>query len=357
MENGSQRSSDVFVRGSADYEKHRCAYVNGNVPARYPVEIHVPGDIEGVVRAVKKAQELGARVGVRSGGHLFPCSSLLQDGILVDMSNVNRRLAYDAITHEISFGPAVRVREAAETLLSHRRFFPYGHAPSVALGGFCLAGGQGWFMRGWGATVSQWVTQIEIVLASGEVAVANTQQNRDIFWAARGSGQMFFGIVTKIWGRTIPAKLLFRRTLLFRVEDSFKHLATFGFERNQKSPKYGTETAMCTFYPEKYNPELKGDQVPEKGMLLVIESLAYVDTLEEAETILSAWSDIPSHLQNLLIQNDPVRPTTWAEQFAAQDALVPWGNGERWMCDSILDEPSIPLETVRYIHPWYVGPH
>jgi FAD/FMN-containing dehydrogenase len=337
----TQQTTTVHSRGSPDYEKYRRTYVNGCVPSRYPREIYVPADVDGVVTAVRRAQQLNAPVGVRSGGHLFPCTSLLEDGILVDMSNVYRRVSYNPQTHIIDFGPAVRVKEAAEELLRRNRFFPTGHAPTVAFGGFCLAGGQGWFMRGWGATVEQWIMQIEVVLPSGEIIIANREQNADIFWAARGSGQWFFGIITRIWGRTIPARQLFHRTLLFRVDDSFEQLLAYVFEQNRRTSKYGTETAACTFYPDKYNPEANGDEVKDMPLLLGVESVAYVDTVEEARTILGVWAKVPASLEKLVVQDDPVRATTWTELFAAQDALVPCGNGERWICDSILNDPSI----------------
>ncbi len=331
----------IYERGDLDYESHRLKYVNGKVPSRYPREIHVPENVAGVVQAVGRARQMGAPIGVRSGGHLFPCTSLLENGILVDMSNVNRKVSYDSQTHMVDFGPAVRVAEAMEELQRLGRFLPTGHDPSVALGGFCLAGGQGWFMRGWGATTEKWVTQLEIVLADGDVVIANSEQNADLFWAARGSGQWFFGILTRIWSQTIPSRKLFHRTLSFRVEHFYEQLLAYAFDRNRKTPKWCTESAVCTFYPAKYDPAAEGDAITDQSLWLTMEITAYADTLDEAETMLMAWSEVPTILKPLVVQDDPVRPTSWNEIFALQREFVPWGNGERWLCDSILSDPAL----------------
>lgn len=163
------RNCEIFTRDSPQYEHYRRAFVNSNVPDRYPASIHLCANTHDVRAAVLQARAQNAHIGVRSGGHLFPCSSLLDDGVLIDTSRLYRSVRYHAETKEIEFGPAVRVREAADALESVGRFFPYGHAPSVALGGFCLAGGQGWFMRGWGLTVESWILKMEVVTADGEV--------------------------------------------------------------------------------------------------------------------------------------------------------------------------------------------
>jgi FAD/FMN-containing dehydrogenase len=38
---------------------------------------------------------------------------------------------------------------------------------------------------------------MDVVLASGELVTASETENSDLFWAARGSGPGFFGIVVR----------------------------------------------------------------------------------------------------------------------------------------------------------------
>ena len=70
--------------------------------------------------------------------------------------------------------------------------FPSGHCPSVAIGGFLLAGGQGWNQGTWGPACQN-VLAIDLVNADGDVITADAQQNPDLLWAARGGGPGFPG--------------------------------------------------------------------------------------------------------------------------------------------------------------------
>lgn len=187
-----------------------------------------------------------------------------------------------------------------------------------------------------------------------QVRIASRTENADLFWAARGGGQGFFGVVTRIWGRTIPARQLFSRTIIFKdVPFRFEEEVKWVFEQNAKMSKDGTETALCTFHPEKYDPRFQGDDIPQNSeLLLAVSVVAYTNSLEEAKTLLSVWDDLPRPLTSSLIDSKAVVPTTWAELFALQDALVPWGDGERWQCNSILSQPSVPIpELITTIKP------
>ncbi|OBT39982.1 hypothetical protein VE00_09990 [Pseudogymnoascus sp. WSF 3629] len=341
----------VFLPESPHYEQLRKAFINANVPAKYPREIHRPVCVHDVIDAVNRAKELGIPIGVRSGGHLFTCMSLWQDGLLIDTSNLNRQVEYDEKTQTITYGPAVRVCEISEKLEKLGRFFPHGHAPSVAMGGFSLAGGQGFFMRGWGATVDQWVTELEVVVPDGSLIRANANENSDVFWAARGSGQGFFGVVTKFCARTIPARKFYQRQRTFAIGPNgklFNEVLTLAIEQNEKTPKYGTEVAVCTFFPEKFNPTIEGDEISDPSSLMMsITAAAYVDSIAEAETLLSAFDYVPDGLAKVVVGPAPVILKSWKEVFQEQDMLVPYGNGEIWHIDSILNDPSIPLPEVR----------
>ncbi|KIW41596.1 uncharacterized protein PV06_07139 [Exophiala oligosperma] len=338
-------TSQVYHRDTStpEYEQYRTRYITSNVPSRFPLEIHLPSNTKDVVAAVRRARILGVRVGVRSGGHSFPCSSLVEDGLLIDMRNVHRRVLYNPHSGHVEFGPGVKVKEVMDELNRLGRFFPTGHAPSVGMGGFTLNGGQGWFMRGWGITSEQWIVKMEIVTANGDVVVASKEENSDLFWAARGSGQWFPGIVTRIWGRTVPRKRLWHRTLTFRVGEAYEELMRFVFEREKRSPKWGVEVALCTFFPGRYQGR-EGDEIGDDTLLFAVEMIAFCDGLKDAETLLSAWSDVPQSLTPNLVQDDPVRATNWDELFAFQDSLVPYGHGERWLCDSILSQPDVEDE-------------
>ncbi|KPM40129.1 hypothetical protein AK830_g6427 [Neonectria ditissima] len=324
------------------YESSRKRYFNAADTARFPAEIHMVHNNQDITEALRRAHQLKLSVGVRSGGHLCSKPSLVDGGILIDTTHLNRNVDYDPDTHNVSFGPAVTVFEAWQRLDALGRFFPFGHAPTVGLGGFCLAGGQGLFMRGWGATVTEWILRMEIVMPDGRVVVASRSENPDLFWAARGSGQAFFGVVTRIWSRTIPKKQLFGRSFLFEVGDKFDELLSFAFDRNRATPKLFTETALCTFHPEKFEPSAT-EQIPEASKLLLgINASAYAENLAEASTMLSSWDDVPDQLKSCLIEIKPVESTSWEAYFKMQEDWNPENEHQKWGISSILSDPSVP---------------
>ncbi|MEL6804120.1 MAG: FAD-binding protein, partial [Bacteroidota bacterium] len=77
-------------------------------------------------------------------------------------------------------------------------FFPAGHCQGVCLGGYLLQGGYGWNGRKLGIACES-VLGIDVITADGELEYADANTNSDLYWAARGSGPGFFGIVVKFY--------------------------------------------------------------------------------------------------------------------------------------------------------------
>ncbi|KAF4834367.1 FAD-linked oxidoreductase azaL [Colletotrichum tropicale] len=347
-----QSLNSVFPQGTPQYGRSRQQYFNKDETDRFPSEIHNVTSSEGVVAALRRARALGVSVGVRSGGHLPSKPSLVDKGILVDTSQLNRKVEYDPETHEVSFGPAVRVYEAWKATDALGRFFPFGHAPDVALGGFCLAGGQGLFMRGWGATITEWIVKLEVIVPDGRVLLVSRDEHSDIFWAARGGGQAFFGVVTKIWSRTIPKRQLFSRSFTFNVGDDFEELLMFAFDRNQATPKMFTETAVCIMRPELLDTSAEEILSTSSPLLLSINVLAYSNCLDDAENLLSAWNSVPADLQKAIIEVQPTNHTAWDDFFHLQRQINPDNPKQKWGIHSILNDPSVSVsELIRAIKP------
>lgn len=343
---------ETHTKDSPDYETLRTRYNNGYIPGRKPREIVIAQSTAGVAAAMKRAWESGLQVGVRSGGHQWTSSGLLQDGVLFDMRNVNHEVIYDEKTETITFGPACNGFEMSAAMQSVGRFFPHGHTGSVALGGFLAAGGQGWFFRGWGLTCETWILQIEVVTAKGEVLICNDKQNSDLFWAARGSGQGFFAVVTKYWGRTIPARNLFQHVVVFNASEGYEEIMDFIFQANDATPGEGTDCSVVSFYPDKYI-ELDTEEVQDRSKLMIaLVIVAYTDTLASARAKLAAYDEVnmPASLKMYIVRLDATRATNWDELFKDQDDLIPLENGERWQCGSILSDPATSRADVSYYH-------
>ncbi|KAK1536302.1 uncharacterized protein CCOS01_01622 [Colletotrichum costaricense] len=343
MSSSNPDEGHALKRGTAQYEEARNFYFNREETDRYPTEIHVAKTSQDVVEALRRARELKVSVGIRSGGHLPSKPSLVHNGVLIDVSNINHHVKYDEVTEEVEVGPGIRVYEAWKATDAVGRFFPFGHAPDVALGGFCLAGGQGLFMRAWGATITEWIVRLEIVVPDGRVLIASRTENADLFWAARGGGQAFFGVVTRIWSRTIPKKRLFWRSTTFTVGDKFENLITFAFERNDAMPRKFTESAICVLHPELFDSEA-AEVVPESSpLVMAINVCAYADTLAEAAAMLEVWDVVPENIKGCLTEEKVTVEASWEEFFELQRQINPESPGQKWGINSILNCPSVSL--------------
>lgn len=194
---------DAFERGSDGYEPARRATVwNGRVPERYPDIIVRPETDHDVVAAVRYAIARGLRIGVRSGGHSWNASFLRDGGMLIDMANMTR-ISLSVDTGIAYAEPAAHGGDLNTMLVAHGLMFPSGHCPSVGIGGFLLQGGFGWNSRKWGVGAEN-VVGVDVVTAAGELVHADADTHSDLYWAARGAGPGFFGVVTRFHLKTHP---------------------------------------------------------------------------------------------------------------------------------------------------------
>jgi FAD/FMN-containing dehydrogenase len=188
--------SAPLPRGSRDYEQaRRDAVWNARTPPRFPEEIVLAEDEADVVAAVRRARERGMKIGVRSGGHSWAGNHVRDGGMLIDVSRL-REVEIDAAGMRASVQPGVRGNELLRSLAAEQRFFPAGHCPGVALGGYLLQGGYGWNGRLHGPACMG-VEAIDAVTPDGELVHADAEEHADLLWAARGAGPGFFAAVTR----------------------------------------------------------------------------------------------------------------------------------------------------------------
>ena len=203
MSAGEDTGLHIVGVGGAGYEEARRASVwNGRKPDQYPSCIVKVRDAAEVVAAVQLASERGLRVTIRSGGHGWTANHLRDGAMLIDMSLMTE-IEIDPKTETAWVQPGVKGEQAIVALRSEGLFFTTGHCNDVGLGGFVLGGGFGWMSRVHGYACTS-VLAFDIVTADGELVRADPSQNSDLYWAARGSGHGFFGVVTRIKLQVYP---------------------------------------------------------------------------------------------------------------------------------------------------------
>ena len=192
-------TGQFFRRGDEGFDGAAFGRIfNRHRPARRPAAVLRAADAADVAAGAD-----GWQVAVRAGGHSWAAWSLRENALLIDLGAVTG-MDYDESTGIVTVGPAVRGGTDLDPFLAGRdRFFASGHCPTVGLGGFLLQGGMGWNCRGWGWAAES-IEAIQVVTADGDVLWCDQSENADLFWAARGSGPGFFGVVTAFRLRTRP---------------------------------------------------------------------------------------------------------------------------------------------------------
>ena len=316
----------LLLRGQDGFDEARIDRIfNRRLSERSPAAVLRAETEDDVVLGVRLALERGWQVAVRSGGHSWAQWSVREEALVIDLGAL-RELSYDETTGIVTASPAIKGgAELAPYLDSVGRFFPGGHCPTVGIGGFLLQGGQGWNARGWG-WAAEYVEAIDVVTADGELVRADAEQNADLYWAARGAGPGFFGVVTRFHLRTLPAPGHIAQTVQAFALDDFDEVMTWLHEAHH-SVADTVEIVALT----------KTDHALSDDPVLLVTGVALVDDESEADAALAPFRDNPA-LDRALMVVDAV-PTTLEEQRKRQLEDNP--EGHRWAVDNAwLSGPS-----------------
>ncbi len=269
-----------FRRGEAGYEEARRAAVwNARTPPRYPdLIVQAEGD-QDLVRAVRLAAAEGMRIGVRSGGHSWAGNHVRDGGLLLDVSRLDS-LEIDAEAMTATVGPGCRGHEVLATLAERDLFFPAGHCPGVALGGYLLQGGFGWNGRVHGPACMS-VEAIDVVTAAGELIRADAAHHPDLFWAARGSGPGFFGAVARFHLRLYPRPRHVANGVLLYPLEALEEVFRWAHEVGLRVPR---EVELMVVVHRDFEGE------PE----VAVTAPALVDSAEEAAAALAFLGSAPA---------------------------------------------------------------
>lgn len=203
MSTSSVSADDEWITpGATAYQPaRRSLSVSAWQPEDMPAAIARPQTTEQVLDAVRRGRQQGLRITVRSGGHSLNATHLAAGALVLDLRNL-RSFELDPDRRHAWVGPGLTVAEAARSLSAHALSFPVGHAPTVGLGGFLLAGGNGWNTPEWGHGCDR-VVAVEMVTVDGRRLIADERHHPEILHAARGAGPMFPGIITRFRLRLI----------------------------------------------------------------------------------------------------------------------------------------------------------
>jgi FAD/FMN-containing dehydrogenase len=327
--------------GEPDFEDAVLSRIfNARRPGRRPDAVLFAETEQDVVEGVKLAARNGWAVATRSGGHAWAAWSVRDGGLLIDLSGW-QYLEYDdatgiAVASSSTKGGAV----LSPYLESIGRFFYGGHCPSVGIGGFLLQGGQGWNQRGHG-WAAEYVLGVDVVTADGELVHADAEQNTDLYWAARGAGPSYPGIVTKFYLQTVPKfGALAHTAQLFRAAE-FTEVMTWMYAATQRIPA-NVEIVVVGFGAIRNVDGTFG----EPGF--AVTGLAFGDDLAHARASLAIFNENPALGRALDVKDGA--PSSLTEQRNQQLRQNP--EHSHYICDNIWVEGAVG-EIVEKIRPLF----
>jgi FAD/FMN-containing dehydrogenase len=314
---------DLLPRDEAGYEAARrdCVW-NARIAGRFPDLIVRAAGERDVARAVALARDRGMTIGVRSGGHSWAGSHLRDGGMLLDLSRLTD-VSLDAEARTAAVQPAARGSDLVATLREHDLFFPVGHCQGVAMGGYLLQGGFGWLSRIFGPACAN-VTAIDVVTADGELLRADEQSNADLFWAARGGGPGFFGIVTRFHLKLHPWPATAMNSIYLYPGELLEEIFTWAREIG---PSVARSVEMMLFL-----------QRPAGESVIGVTGPVLAHTEEEARETLAILDTCP--VLDRAIAATPCVAVDFADLMAASRLLFPDGN--RFAVDNMWT--SAPVE-------------
>lgn len=163
---------------------------------KYPFLIIYPIDDEDVSNTINYVIKNSLPFRIRSGGHSYEGYSVLNDGVVVDLSYLSQ-IEIEENNNIVIVSGGVRNQDLCNFLTSKQYPFLGGDCPKVGVSGYALGGGWSYSSRLYGLGCDNLV-QIELINYQGKKLLANSQTNHDLFWACKGAGQNNFGIITKL---------------------------------------------------------------------------------------------------------------------------------------------------------------
>lgn len=201
--------------GDADYDAARAIY-NGMIDRRPRLIAHC-ANVADVIAAVGFGREHGLDTAIRGGGHNGPGLALVDDGLVIDLSNM-KGIRVDPAAKTVRVEAGCRWGDVDHATHAFGLATVSGIIANTGVPGLTLGGGHGHLSRKYGLTIDN-LLAADVVLADGRLVQASNKENPDLFWALRGGGGNF-GVVTSFEFRLHPVRTVIAGPLFWPLEDA-----------------------------------------------------------------------------------------------------------------------------------------
>jgi FAD/FMN-containing dehydrogenase len=304
-------SGRVVERGASDYDEARSLY-NAMID-KHPAAIAYCADESDVAAAVRYANEHGLRIAVRGGGHNGGGLGSVDDGVVIDLSQM-KAVSVDASARIAHVQGGALLKDVLETTYQHGLTIPFGVIGTTGVGGLTLGGGIGHFTRAFGLTIDN-LLGATVVLADGSIVECDADREPDLFWAIRGGGGNF-GVVTSFTFRCHPGTTVLGGPVLYDLDDAADVLRWYRDFVPAQPDELGIWYALVSVPP--------GPPFPEELHLRKVGALILTQVGEEES---DALREARSFGTPLLDGVGPMPIPVWNTAF---DAVYPKGDQWYW---------------------------
>jgi FAD/FMN-containing dehydrogenase len=315
----------VISRADADYEHWRRSMPWQMLkPERRPELIVQALDTADVVSCVNFARRNGLKLAIKSGGHNVWANFLRDGGMLLDLSQL-RHVEVDAERRLAHAGPSVWSSNLIQQTLPHGLGFPVAHCATVPLGGFLLGGGFGLNGDEWGTMSCFSVDGAEVVTAAGEIIEVDARRNPEFFWALRGAGNGFPGVVTRFRLQLYAApQTVLASTYVFPAA-RLTEVAALASELARSAPRHTEILGIAAIAGKDANGR--------NQVICALRVAVFAPTSDEAQAILDPLSAHPL-TAGAIMKMEQV-PSNWETMFLDSiDASRGFGFG-RYAVDNL----------------------
>jgi FAD/FMN-containing dehydrogenase len=306
----------VVEAGDAGYEEARALY-NAMIDKR-PAAIAYAVDEQDVAAAIRYAIDHGLKLAVRGGGHNGGGLGSVDDGLVVDLSPMNR-IEVDPAARMVRVGGGALLKDLLEATHQHGLTVPTGIIGTTGVGGLTLGGGVGHFSRTFGLTIDNLVAAT-VVLADGSVVQCDAEREPDLFWALRGGGGNF-GVVTQFSFRCHPASTVLAGPVLYDLDDAADVMKWYREFVPAQPDELGIWYGLVSVPP--------GPPFPEELHLRKTAALVLTQVGEDESEALKAARSFGKPLL------DGVQPMPVPVWFTAFDPVYPAGDQWYWRGDFV----------------------
>ena len=317
----------VIRPGDANYDEARALY-NAMIDKRPALIVRAAG-VDDVVAAVNYGREHGLDLAIRGGGHNGAGLASVDDGLVIDLSELNG-VEVDAENRTVKIGGGALLGDVDAATNEHGLATPAGIIASTGAGGLMLGGGIGHLTRGTGLSIDN-ILGAEVVLADGSVVQANESENPDLFWAIRGGGGNF-GVVTSITARLHPIDNVVAGPMFWSLESAPELMRWYREFILEAPEELGGFFAFLSVPPAPPFPE----ELHLQKVAAVI--WCWTGDPEQADEVFAEARSQPGLLM------DGVQPMPLPALQSAFDPVFPPGEQWYWRADFVEEIPDAAIE-------------